>query len=483
MDWTSNLFIVLLLTDITGTIFFLIGELFKKYVSDDVAFLHFMTKVTLCTFLVPFVYILLYIGKRIRTVRIESNINLFYHTPLTIELGAVLGCVWIGFFLMLLAHRLYRRFRWAMICRGNIPEEDEVVFKVFTEICAEFEIGGEVSVCRNDSVGIPCITYHHGFVVILPLVNYTEEEARVIFYHELSHYLNRDMYLKTIGCIAALLHVFNPVGRILLEQMDLLCEEYCDRVACEKGKRTFNRADYFNVILELMVSDEKQDRYQLFTLVDDKTNYERRVEYMMDYHKNGGLKKGTALVLSVCFLLGSSITSLAAGGGVTVAYDGLARVTSVMATDEESVAIANMDNADQEALQEFAQIYNIDPEDVIMMDDDGIEMQSNFINLTWTIPEDKVYMSTGFTQGVGDTVTATVVGTPDDIDYQMGIKDPEQIMRYVEGQGTCCHDFAIEIKGRHYFFVINKSETEELHVEVSIIRTPAPPVDPDEPEE
>lgn len=475
MDWTSNLFIVLLLTDITGTIFFLIRELFKKYVSDDVAFLHFLTKVTLCTFLVPFVYILLYIGKRVRTVRIESNINLFYHTPLTIELGAVLGCVWIGFFLMLLAHRLYRRFRWAMICRGNIPEEDEVVFRVFTEICAELEIGGEVSVCRNDSVEIPCITYHHGFVVILPLVNYTEEEARVIFYHELSHYLNHDMYLKTIGCIVALLHVFNLAGHILLEQMDLLCEEYCDRVACEKGKRTFNRADYFNVILELLVSDEKQDRYQLFTLVDDKTNYERRVEYMMDYHKNGGLKKGTALVLSVCFLLGSSITSLAAGGGVTVAYDGLARVTSVKATDKESITVANMNSVDEEALQEFARIFNVDPEDIIMMED-GIEPMS-ITPLTWTIPEGKVYMSTGFKQEIGDTVTAAVVGTPDDVEYDMGIKDPEQIMRYVEGQGSTKHDFTIEIKGRHYFFVENKSETEELHVEVALIRTPVEPTE------
>lgn len=279
MDWTSNLFIVLLLTDVTGTIFFLIGELFKRYVCDDVGLLHFLTKVTLCTFLVPFVYIFFYMDKRVCLIRIESNINLFYNTPLTLELGAALGCIWLGLFLALLVCRLYRRFCWAMICRGNIPEEDEVIFRVFTETCAEFGIGGEVSVCRNDSVRIPCITYHHGFVVVLPLVKYTEEDARVIFCHELCHYLNRDMYLKTIGCIVALLHVFNPAAHILLKQMDLLCEERCDRVACEKGKSIFTRAEYFRVILESLVTDGKRERYQLFKLVDDKTNYERRVKH------------------------------------------------------------------------------------------------------------------------------------------------------------------------------------------------------------
>ncbi len=479
MDWTSNLFIVLLLTDVTGTIFFLIGRLFKKYVSDDVGLLHFLTKVTLCTFLVPFVYIVLYMDKRIRPVRIESDINLFYNTPLTLELGTVLGCIWFGLFLILLTHRLYRRFRWAMVCRGNIPEEDEVIFRVFTETCAEFGIGGEVSVCRNDSVWIPCITYHHGFVVILPLVKYTEEDARIIFCHELCHYLNRDMYLKTIGCIVAQLHVFNPAAHILLKEMDLLCEERCDRVACEKGKSIFTRAEYFRVVLESLVTDGKRERYQLFKLVDDKTNYERRVDYMMGYHKNGGIKKGTALVLSVCFLLGSGFTSLAAGSGVTVAYEELAKATSVRTADAIEVSAtpvvaADLDNIDVEARMEFARAYNLNPDDVIIVDmPEPYVFGDDSFMLTWTIPDGKTYMSTGFTQEVGDTITATVVGTPDEIEYEFGIKDPKQIMRYAEGTGSTKHDFEIKIKGRHYFYITNRSEEEELHVEVSIIRTPA----------
>ena len=74
---------------------------------------------------------------------------------------------------------------------------------------------------------------------------------------------------------------------------------------------------------------------------------------------------------------------------------------------------------------------------------------------------------------MGDAVSAMVVGTPDNIEYEFGIKDPKQIMRYAEGDGTCSHEFEIKIKGRHYFYITNRSDTEELHVEVSIIRSPA----------
>lgn len=81
-------------------------------------------------------------------------------------------------------------------------------------------------------------------------------------------------------------------------------------------------------------------------------------------------------------------------------------------------------------------------------------------------------MSAGFKVGVGDWMTATVVGTPTDIDYETGIKDPDCIMHCTSGSGAVCFNYTVTMKGRHYFFVTNLSETEELHVEVSVIVTP-----------
>ena len=465
MNWASNLFVVLLLTDLTGTIFLLIGVLFRKPADEDVVFLRFLTKATLYAYLVPFVYIIIYLGRRISTDKMESHIVLFYSTPFTMKLNALLGCIWAGLFLVLLAQRLYRYYRLVRMCRGNIPEEDEEIFRIFRETCAELGVDGKVSLCRNDLVRMPCMTYYRGYIVILPYKRYTEQEARVIFCHELCHYLNRDLHVKTMGSIAALLHVFNPAVHILYRQLDLLCERCCDREACKKGKDRFTVQEYFATIFRLLVNEGKNDKYQLFALADSKSNYERRVEYMKDYRKNGGLKKGSALVLAACFLLGSSITAVAAGDGVTSAYEGLAEDSTAKGTYEE----VDVMPADQEVVEVLARAYDLDPEDIIVTDDE-FEPYGLVKYIYWTVPPGKTKVSGEFWQTEGDRIGVTVTADPDDIDYQMGIKDPKAYMWYVEGSGLINQEFEINITGFQSFFVTNLSETDELKIEAAVVR-------------
>lgn len=449
------------MTDITGTIFFLAGKLLGRRFDKDIIFQRFLTEASIFAFLVPFVYIILYLGERVSIIE-TGSINLFYGTPLLVTITALLGWLWVGMFLALLAYRLIRGVRFVKMCRGNIPEEDEEIFKVFVDICAGFGIEGKVSLCRNDSVEMPCVAYYHGFVVILPLVKYSVKEAEVILSHELCHYLNGDFYLSAIGYLAAQLHVFNPAVHIMMKEMDMLCERHCDRVACKKGKFMFTKQEYFQVILNCLVDDgKKRERYWLFALADDKSDYERRVEYMADFHVNGGLKKGAAIALAACFLLGSSITSLAAGDGVANAYEGLTDSTKIEAgamKDEESGA------------ELHCEPYNLNPEDVIFMEDDGIELYKNPLEFVWNLPPGKTVVSAGFKLYEDGKVSVAIAGTPDDVDYKFGLKDPDAIMWYVEGVGNDGYVFTIQQDGRHYFYVTNLSETEELHIEATIYK-------------
>ena len=126
---------------------------------------------------------------------------------------------------------------------------------------------------------------------------------------------------------------------------------------------------------------------------------------------------------------------------------------------------------EEEIIEEFARAYDLDPDDVVMMGEEGIEMIGDFITINWPgIPAGRTYMSSGFSQVEGDTVSIMTVGSPSDIKYQMGIKDPHQVMRYVEGNGTLQHDFSIKIKGRHYFFVTNLDSSRVLDAQATIIR-------------
>lgn len=503
MDWVNNLFLALLLTDITGTIFYMAELLLRRRTRLDAGFQRLLTMTSLCAYLVPLVYTVLYVGRWFSAKGAEDRINLFYNTPLTRMLNAVGGCVWIGLFLILLAYRMTRLVRWKRICRGNIPAEDEMVSRVLRDVCAELGIREQISVCMNDSVNMPCITYDHGYTVVMPLWQYTEEDVRVIFFHELCHFRNGDLFFKTIGSAVTLLHVFNPAAHLLFKQMKVDCEKYCDRVACKKGEDIFTDSGYFQVILNLSSGDGKWNRYQLFSLADGKSDCERRVEYMLEYQKHGGLKRKTAVALAVCFVLGSSTTSLAAGSGVLALYDEVAERSSMRQTYAEDVTDSaaengtmcrvsddltavhtapvmetgvadNMedaaDSSDEAVVEILSRKYDVDPEDVIMMEDDGIEPLSPFYTTIWNIPAGKIYVSTGFRQKAGDYWTLLVVGTPTDIEYEMGFKDPDDIMWYVLGSDVTSQKFTLTMDGRHYVYMMNTDEERELHAEVALVR-------------
>lgn len=199
---------------------------------------------------------------------------------------------------------------------------------------------------------------------------------------------------------------------------------------------------------------------------------------MKRHRVKGSIRRRTAVLLSVCFVLGSSITSLAAGGKVTEEYKTVIDATEerkaeevVLASSPVAEEVTESSLSDEEVVEEFARIYDLDPEKVKIMGEEGIEVIGDTVVVDWRrIRPGETFMTSGFSQVSGDSVYISVVGDPSDIKYQTGIKDPDQIMRYVEGTGDRSYRFSITINGRYYFFVTNMDSARELNVKATVIR-------------
>lgn len=390
MDWMNNLFLVLILTTITGSVFYLIGLIFGRIWSgDDSKVLRLQMCITQWSFLLPFVYFVLYIRERKRMTTAGSAVNLFYNTPMMQRVFAILGFVWITLFVVLIVRKLYQRHERMRIFDGNIPEEDAEVEAMFEEICDQLGIAGQVSLYRNDMVKMAYMLYWHGHAVVLPLKRYTREEMAVLLYHELCHYLNRDLYVKTVSCIVSLLHVINPFVSSMLKQLDLACEEYCDRCACQEGAELFSEKEYFQTILHVLNEEEKKERYNLLMLADTRSDFEKRVLCMKRFHERGGIKKGTALVLSICFLTGSSMAALLAGAGMAKTYRVAAQATDTRAVDNEEALVSadGIDTAsDGEMCEEFTRMYDLDADNVIVIGQEEI-VTGACIYIDWALAQ------------------------------------------------------------------------------------------------
>lgn len=192
---------------------------------------------------------------------------------------------------------------------------------------------------------------------------------------------------------------------------------------------------------------------------------------MLDYHEHGGMKKGVALVVAACFLLGSSTSSLAAGSGVAMAYQEVAANTSVREYEDVEAMISDVAWSNGTTVLS-EKPYDLDPDKVVITDDEVIMGHGRETRvITWTIPPQMTYMTSGFKVKTGDKMTATIVPTPDDLEYETGFKDGRDIMHCVFTTGTETIIYTVDEGARHYFYISNPSETEDLHVEAVVIVT------------
>ena len=257
----------------------------------------------------------------------------------------------------------------------------------------------------------------------------------------------------------------------MLKQLDLACEEYCDRCACQEGVELFSEKEYFQTILHVLNEEEKKERYNLLMLADTRSDFEKRVLCMKRFHERGGIKKGTALVLSICFLIGSSMAALLAGAGMTKTYRVAAQATDTRAVDSEKTLVdaKGVDAAgDGELPEELTRVYDLDADNVIVIGQEEI-VTGACIYIDWALAPGKTGMTLDFSEDIGDMITATTMSDANDINYRLGIKDSNGLIRYVEGAGSIKYDFVITLQGEYSFFVTNLDSSRDLQIKGTVI--------------
>lgn len=465
MEWITNLSIALLLTDMTGTIFLCVGLYFwNRWFEGRVLWKRFCLRVILIAYSVPVVYLMkcLNFMTNVQMSGEAKAMPLFYATPRIKMTLYMFGCIWILAMILLMVFHLYRYLKWREVCMGNIPEEDMRIQVLFDSICEQMGIAGKIQLCRNDLIEIPCYTSCGGPTVMLPFIVYTEDEARLVLSHELGHYKEKDMWLKSWCMAVKFIHGFNPGAYFVLKWAMLICEESCDRLVCGMDEVKAHEKQYFQTIFDMMQTGKQKDRPHLFALFNTAKNYERRVLCMRMELEGKKMKKSVVVALSACFILGSSMTAWAAGDALTNSYEEVAIETSDY----------KLDTTEQKQLEEFVLENGIDPDTIVMVDLDlenlGVARGTTF--LEWDIPAGKTYMTAGFRMQEGSQLIIALQGTPDDLEYWTGINDNYDYSRYVVGKGAMTHTFDIEENSRYYFFVRNLSEDEELHVEGTFMK-------------
>ena len=162
-------------------------------------------------------------------------------------------------------------------------------------------------------------------MIILPVENYLEEELYIILTHEIIHYKQKDLLLKSLSYIVLIVHFFNPFAWILFFRVQEWSEYACDYKACEHvgGIKV-----YFETIMNIAIGKSRKSCLAS-QLTENQHELIGRVKKMK---KISMMKKrskwSVALVLCIAFMTSSMSVYAMTLEGVD-AYITLAEKTAI----------------------------------------------------------------------------------------------------------------------------------------------------------
>ena len=172
--------------------------------------------------------------------------------PLREELLAALGWVWLAGFLLVFGGRVMgdRRFRRELLT-GAYPEEDPEVLAIWREVLLVMDLPWEVRLLRSPAAR-SSLSLREGrkkYATVLPERDYTEEELRFLFSHELHHLQRRDIDTKVFLAFCQGLCWFNPLVWLAAEKGCDDLELSCDEIVLA-GRDGEQRRSYARLLLQ-----------------------------------------------------------------------------------------------------------------------------------------------------------------------------------------------------------------------------------------
>lgn len=205
-----------------------------------------------------------------------------------------------------LAVRFFRRYI-PFLRASSIPEEMTVLQKqqisrVVECLPVRKSCTLPIRISYSSQVAVPMGIGLRQRIVLLPRLDYTDEELYYILLHEFTHFANHDLYVKMGVDLLCIFFWWNPFVYLLRRNLDEVLELKCDLYATA-AMDNMEKADYLSVIISSL--ERAPDVVAPMSHLPNAR--------LIDVHKKELLKKRFALTASsgksngtVCILLAAA---------------------------------------------------------------------------------------------------------------------------------------------------------------------------------
>jgi beta-lactamase regulating signal transducer with metallopeptidase domain len=219
--------------------------------------------------------------------------------------GEVLLFIW-GVGIIVAMIWLFRQFMMLHNIRKRAVEypENSKEKQMCSELLVEMNYTGKFSLAKTKDYSVPISVGYFHPCILFPddMKGFSEEEFQNILRHEITHFLEKDLWIKLLCLILRCLLWWNPIIYFACKNIEQLTELRCDRkVYCNLSNK--EQVDYLKAIYHTIKSDDNQNKiWSGFNGVTINRYWKQRVALLREPHKRKEWGKsllgiGLALVL------------------------------------------------------------------------------------------------------------------------------------------------------------------------------------------
>ena len=460
MNVMYQLFFCILISSATSTLLLFIWRVLRSlFMAVNPKMIYASLRWICILFTVPVGYVVVVLTYR---VWLQGNDEIWKAVFVSTKfIKGGLGIYTIAWFCVactMLYYRWQDHKKWCRKLEDNIPIDDPIVFQTFQRVCCKLNIPKvNMPINKNVLVQTPLVLGSIHPQVLLPENDYTEEELELIFYHELSHYLHRDLWFKSYVVVVMMIHCFNPLTWGLLNRVNVWSECMADVTALEASGNLHDAKYYYNKIIYLIpdILKTEDDKFFLASLLKNENTLSRRIDFMKKYKKIKTVNRTLTSLLTIALILISTSVALASGGLVATLHGTVYQLTEERMDETIEKTVIVSDNM----TQYFNRTEKLDQNKLheISMSENGIitETSTKEYKIRGILNPSTRYVGDRCFLNSGHIITVFVVALSEAKDFSVGIISDNGEVQYVQNCEDASHNFKITRKGNYRVFIQN----------------------------
>lgn len=209
----------------------------------------------------------------------------------------ILLVIWLLGAVIVFGLQLYRSWKfYRLLNRWSQPVTDQRILDSLEGTKELLALTTPVKVSHYHLSPTPMLTGFKHPHILLPSLDYTDEELDLIFEHELTHFKHHDVYVNLLIMLVTSLYWFNPLVSFIGRETQEAGESYCDHDVLaqqDKAYRTF----YGETIITMIGKSHQKTVGLSSCFYSDKFKLKRRMEAIVNTELSTKWLTGLAVAL------------------------------------------------------------------------------------------------------------------------------------------------------------------------------------------